>query len=372
MMFTGRFEHYLARLGARCHLYANASNGFKDFLGWLARTSARGHPTVVMPSYIPAKLYRAALAAGYAVRFYEVHDDCRFDVEEVERQVDVQTLALFHVHYFGFASGVSEMRALANRRGIALIEDCALTIGATHDGRELGTYGHVALFSMRKMLLYPEGGALVVSDRYRDFRPSYDTRVSSCYSLPHYLRYRAKYAYVRVTGGADPLRLNHPGLVGYMDGNPQQTLSVKMLSRFTQLRLRYVDLETVVRRRRDNYQHVLAHFPRSPAVQPLRRDLPDGCTPYSFPMLVDARRRDALKDALLRDGTLPGSGWPEAPFNAALVRTRALADRLLELPIHHGLTRRQLDRSLDSLERTVARTKTPGEPDRVVAMGDGG
>jgi dTDP-4-amino-4,6-dideoxygalactose transaminase len=309
-----------------------------------------------MPSYIPAKLYRAALAAGYAVRFYEVHDDCRFDVEEVERQIDAQTLALFHVHYFGFTSGVSEMRALANRRGVAFIEDCALTIGATHDGKELGTYGDVSLFSMRKMLLYPEGGALVVSDRYREFRPSYEKRVSSCYSLPHYLRYRAKYAYVRVTGGADPLRLNRPALLGYLDGKAQQTLSVKMLSRFAQLRLRYVDLETVVRRRRDNYRHALARFPRSPEVQPLRPDLPDGCTPYSFPILVDADRRDALKDALVRNGTRPGSGWPESPFDPALVRTRALADRLLELPIHHDLTHRQLDRSLDSLERAVAST----------------
>jgi DegT/DnrJ/EryC1/StrS aminotransferase family len=354
VMLKARFEDYLTRLGARWYLYANASNGFKDFLVWLASASARAHPTIVMPSYIPAKLYRAALAAGYAVRFYEVHDDCRFDVEEVERQIDVQTLALFHVHYFGFATGVSEMRALANRRGVPLIEDCALAIGATHDGRELGTYGDVALFSMRKMLLYPEGGALVVSDRYRDFHPSYERRVRSCYSFTHYLRYRAKYAYVGMTGGADPLRLNRPGLVGYMDGNPQQTLSVKMLSLFTQLRLRHVDLETVVRRRRDNYRYVLARFPRFPALRPLHRDLPDGCTPYSFPMLVDAGRRDALKHTLLRDGTLPGSGWPEAPFDPTLVRTRELSDRLLELPIHHGLTRRQLDRSLDSLEREAS------------------
>src|SRR5919204_5389200 len=188
---TVRFNEYLGRLGARWYLYANASNAFKDFLVWLASASARAHPNVVMPSYIPAKLYRAALAAGYAVRFYEMHGDCRFEVEEVDRQIDAQTLALFHVHYFGFVTGISQMRALANRRGVALIEDCALTIGATHDGRELGTYGDVALFSMRKMLLYPEGGALVVSDRYRDFRPAYERRGSRCYSLPRHLAPRA-------------------------------------------------------------------------------------------------------------------------------------------------------------------------------------
>lgn len=348
-----RFHDYLGRLGSRWYLYANASNGFKDFLVWLATSSKQDRPAILMPSYIPAKLYRAALAAGYAVRFYEVHGDCRFDLDEVERRLDGQTLAVFFVHYFGFTSDIEGMSALARRRGVVLIEDCALAVGARHRGRELGTYGDVALFSMRKMFLYPEGGALVVSDRFRDFRPNYERRVSSCYSFPRYLLHLGKYAYVRITGGADPLRLVRAGPAGYMDGNPRQTLSVKMLSPFTERRLKHVDLERVVQRRRDNYRYVLQRFPISPAVEPMHRALPEGCTPYSFPVLVRRGDRDALWRALVQEGTLAGIGWPESPFDPALARTRLLSQTLLELPIHQALTRKQLDRSLRCVERSV-------------------
>lgn len=353
-----RFHDQLGRLGSRWHLYANASNAFKDFLVWLAASTGRERPAVLMPSYIPAKLHRAALAAGYAVRFYEVYGDGRFDLADVERRLDARTLAIFYVHYFGFTSDVEGMSALARRHGAALVEDCALSIGAQHRGRDLGTYGDVALFSMRKMFLYPEGGALVVSDRFRHFQPTYERRVSSCYSLPRHLLQRAKYVYVRVTGGADPLGIVRPGLMGYMDGKPQQTLSVKRLSAYTQHRLRYVDVERVVERRRENYRYVLERLPTSPAVEPLFPTLPDGCTPYSLPVLVRQGDRDGLREALLRDGILAGIGWPESPFDRALVRTVSLAGSLLELPIHQGLTRQQLDRSLRVVERTF-RTGAP-------------
>jgi perosamine synthetase len=345
------FHDDMDRLGRRWHLYANASNAFKDFLAMLAAASGLARPAVVMPSYLPAKLNRAALAAGCAVRFYEVHGRCRFDLAEVERLVDGDAVALFHVHYFGFPGDVEDMRALATRRGVALIEDCALTLHATHGGRPLGTFGDAALFSMRKMLNYPEGGALVLGDRFRDFRPRYERRVSSLYSLPRWVLQRGKYAYVRATAGADPLHLVRAAPVGHMDGNPRQTLEVKMLSSFTGMRLRFADVDEVAGRRRENYRHLLERFPPSPALEPMFPELPPGSTPYSFPVLVRWGARDAVRQALLADGILAAAGWPESPFDAALARTRTLSRSVVELPVHQSLTRAQLDRSVRCLER---------------------
>ncbi len=344
------FQDHLAGLGAASYLYANASNGFKDVLAWLAAASGRTRPAVVMPSYIPAKLNRAALAAGCEVRFYEVHGDCRADLAEIERLVDGDAVAIFHVHYFGFPGEIAAVRALADARGIALLEDCALTVGASHRGRPLGAWGDAAFFSMRKMFLYPEGGALVVGERLRAFRPTYVRRVSSCWSAPRFLLQRAKHAYVRLTGGADPLGLVRAAPEGFMDGRPRQELEVKMLSAFTRLRLPFADVERVAERRRANYRHLLERFPATPAARPMFRELPDGVTPYSFPVVV-REERDDLRRTLVREGVLAAAGWPESPFAEGLPRTRALARSVVALPIHHALTRAQLDRSLRCVER---------------------
>jgi len=350
-----RLQKHLGGLGAAAHLYANASNGFRDFLAWLVARSGQERPSVVMPSFMPAKLLRAALASGCDVRFYEVYARCRWDLADVEAQIGRDTVAIFHVHYFGLPGPIEGMRDLATRRRVALVEDCALTVGATHRGRPLGTFGDVALFSMRKMFCSAEGGALVVGPRHADFEPSRERRVSSCYSAPRYVLQRAKHAYMRVTGGADPLHLLRPGPLGYMDGRPRQVLSVKMLSRFTQARLPFMDVDAVADRRRENFRYLLERFPATLSVEPMVRSLPEGCTPYSFPLLVRNGARDALRAALVRDGVLAGACWPEAPFDARHARTAALAGAALELPIHQAISRAQLDRSLRSVERESPR-----------------
>ena len=363
------FHDDMDRLGGAWHLYANASNAFKDYLAWLVAGAGRRPSNVVLPSYLPAKLNRAALAAGCSVRFYEVHGACRYDFADVERLIDDDTLAVFHVHYFGFPGEVEGMRALATRRGVALIEDCALTLHATHRGRALGTFGDAAIFSVRKMLLYPEGGALVVSDPARSFRPAYERRVRSVFSLSRFAAQRAKRIYVGLTGGADPLGLVRADPVGHMDGRPRQTLEVKQLSRFTELRLAFADVERVAAARRENYRHVLERFPGTAALEPMFPALPDGCTPYSFPLLVRRGDRDAVRAALLCDGVLAGAGWPESPLDPRLERTRALARGVVELPIDHALTRRQLDRSLSALDRAARASRAATSGARASASG---
>lgn len=348
------FQQYLQSLGGSSYLYANASNAMKDVLVYLAQKRNITSPKIILPAYLPAKLYRTALAAGFDVKFYEVFDKCVFDLGEVERLVDDKTVAVFHVHYFGFPHRVREMEALTRRRNISLIEDCALSIGATHEGKMLGTYGDFAVFSMRKMLLYSEGGLLRLGDQFGDFRPNYEWRVRSCFSLQKYIGQRAKYVYVRLTGGADPLHIVRPDPVGYMDWSmPKQTLHVKMLSAFTEWRLRFVDVQKVVQKRRENFNYVRERFPSSAALEPLHSDLPEGCTPYSFPFLVKNGKRDILRQELFDNGTLSGAGWPESPFNDQYKRTKELSQRLLELPIHQALTRQQIDRSLRVIERSA-------------------
>ncbi|MER3524622.1 MAG: hypothetical protein C4326_11320 [Ignavibacteria bacterium] len=348
------FSEYLQLLGGTAHLYANASNAMKDALEYIAQRKTRQRPNIVLPAYIPAKLYRTALAAGYDVKFYEVFDKCVFDLAEVEQLIDENTLAVFHVHYFGFPYRIGEMRELTRKRNVLLIEDCALSIGATHDGRHLGTYGDFAVFSMRKMFLYSEGGFLRLAEPFSDFRPHYEWQVRSCFSLQKYLGQRAKYVYVRLTAGTDPLHIVRPDPVGYMDwSTPRQVLHVKRPSAFTEWRLNFVDVEKVVRRRRENFMYVAERFPRGSALEPLHDGLTDGCTPYSFPFLVKNGQRDRLRQELFENGTMSGAGWPESPFHEQYKRTRELSARLLEIPIHQALTRQQIDRSLRVVQRAA-------------------
>lgn len=353
-MSTSSFRDHCRSLGGSTWLYANASNAYKDVLGHLVRSRGSARPNVVIPSYVPAKLYRASLAAGCAVRFYTVRGHCVPDLDELNAAVDDDTAAVLYVHYFGFPHRLEEVTALIQRRATHLIEDCALTLASTHAGTALGTFGDAAIFSLRKMFLFSEGGALRVGERLTGFRPRYERRVGSAFSLGHFLGQRAKYAYVRLTGGADPLSLVRVAPASGMDFSQPQVLEVKQLSTFSAQRLRFIDVPSVAAARRRNFELVARRFPRGRQLTPLHDELPPGITPSSFPFLVGGGRRDEVRRALLAAGTAAGAGWPEAPFlpEADLTSgTRTLSRTLLELPVHQHLTDRQIERSLQVLEQ---------------------
>ncbi|MDP2341194.1 MAG: DegT/DnrJ/EryC1/StrS family aminotransferase [Deltaproteobacteria bacterium] len=356
------FSDYVSGLRGSSHLYANASNGWKDLLVALRQRSGSARANVVVPSYLPAKLYRASLAADCAVRFYEVRGACVVDPIKVATLIDSDTIAVLVIHYFGFPGPLDDVVRLTRERETVLVEDCALALGGTHDGQALGTFGDAALFSMRKMFNFSEGGLLRLGDALIDpdddddgpFAPGWVSRVSSFFSVRHFLRQRAKYAYVRLTGGADPLRLFRYDPPGYMDWDAPQSLSVKLLSRFSEQRLARQDVDAVVAARRRNYVFLAERFPEATGFEPLQRTLDDGVAPYSFPFLVDGGKRDGFRQRLLRGGVVAGAGWPESPFDHG-ERTRRLSASLLELPVHQSLTQAQLEGSLRAVEAIAVR-----------------
>lgn len=86
--------------------------------------------------------------------------------EAVEAAITPSTVAIVVVHYAGYPADVGALRAIADRRGLALIEDCAHALGACVNGRPVGSFGDSAIFSFQaiKHMTTVDGGMLVVRD----------------------------------------------------------------------------------------------------------------------------------------------------------------------------------------------------------------
>jgi dTDP-4-amino-4,6-dideoxygalactose transaminase len=64
-----------------------------------------------------------------------------------EAAITERTRAIMPVHIFGQPADMPAFRELADRNGVALIEDAAQAFGATYDGYQAGSWGDVATFS---------------------------------------------------------------------------------------------------------------------------------------------------------------------------------------------------------------------------------
>jgi dTDP-4-amino-4,6-dideoxygalactose transaminase len=96
-----------------------------------------------------------------------------------------QTRAIVVVHLAGWPCPMDEIMALAEERGLIVIEDCAQAHGATFKGRPVGAFGHAAAFSFCQDKIITtggEGGMLVLDDEaawkrawaYKDIGRDYD------------------------------------------------------------------------------------------------------------------------------------------------------------------------------------------------------
>jgi perosamine synthetase len=132
---------------------------------------------VIVPSFTCSALLNPIIYIGAKPRIVDVDPDT-FNISycEIKKNLSTKTQAIVVAHMFGCDAGITEIVRL----GVPVIEDCAQSIGATHAGRKLGSFGALAVcsFYATKVLTSGEGGIVLSSQsklisRIRDLR-SYD------------------------------------------------------------------------------------------------------------------------------------------------------------------------------------------------------
>jgi perosamine synthetase len=88
------------------------------------------------------------------------------DPEEVEKAITERTKAIIVVHLFGHSAEMGPIKEIADKYDCYIVEDAACSLGATYNGKAIGTLGDIACFSFhpRKILTTGEGGMLVTND----------------------------------------------------------------------------------------------------------------------------------------------------------------------------------------------------------------
>ena len=92
-------------------------------------------------------------------------DTYLIDPERIEAAITPRTKAICPVHLFGLPADMAAIRALAERHGLAIVEDACQAHGATFDGQRVGSFGH-GTFSLygTKNMTSGEGGLITTDD----------------------------------------------------------------------------------------------------------------------------------------------------------------------------------------------------------------
>ncbi len=267
------------------------------------------------------------------------------DLDQVEAAITPRTKAIVPTHWPGSLVDMDALCALAQRRGLRVIEDAALVLGSQWRNRNIGALGDLVTFSFHpnKNITTIEGGALVVNDAAEAKRVD-ALRFHGIEYLPDRTRD------VAFPGG----KFNLP------DVNAR--IGVSQLAR----------LPEFLATRRALAERYFERFATDPAcVLPPRPRADDGQSWNMFSVLLPLSRmsitRKAFRDALDARGIGTGVSY-EALHLSTLGRrygygdgdfpvTERIAAETVTLPLHAAMTVGDVDRVCDAVRAVIAESR---------------
>jgi dTDP-4-amino-4,6-dideoxygalactose transaminase len=129
---------------------------------------------VIFPSYVCLALLNAVHYVHATPVLADIDPTTQnMDPDDVKKKLTRRTKAIIVPHMFGLAANLESLLTL----GVPIIEDCAQAVGTTYNGRTVGAFGHVAVFSFyaTKVITTGEGGMVLSNSkemlhRVRDLR----------------------------------------------------------------------------------------------------------------------------------------------------------------------------------------------------------
>ena len=159
-----RFEEGFAQLYGAAHAVA-ASSGTAAIHAAIAAVGIEPGAEVITAPITDAGTVIPILYQQGVPVFADVDEHLGMDVADVERLITDRTAAIVVVHLFGNATDMCAIRALADRHGIPVVEDCSQAHVTRFHDRYLGRWGDVAAFSLQQTKHMTTGdGGMVISD----------------------------------------------------------------------------------------------------------------------------------------------------------------------------------------------------------------
>jgi perosamine synthetase len=162
---VAEFEAAFASMVGVPHAVATSSGTTALHLALLAYDIGPGDEVITVPFTFIASansiLYTGARPVLVDVR----EDDFTIDVEQVEAAITPRAKAIMPVSLYGQPADLPGLAEIAERRGLALVEDAAQAHGASIGGRRSGSWGAGAFsFYPTKNMTTGEGGMVTTAD----------------------------------------------------------------------------------------------------------------------------------------------------------------------------------------------------------------
>jgi len=258
---------------------------------------------VLVPTYHCPTMIAPVVQSGAQPVFYPITASGGVDLGWLQRAAPAGARAILATHYFGIPQPMSSVRAFCDAHGIAMIEDCAHAFFGMSEGVSVGSWGDLAIASLPKFFPAPEGGLLLSATRpltgvdfaprgWRDEIkavadaielgvehgrfPGLNTLLAGVFGIKNWWSHHNR--------PSDASADSSGKSAGTAIDNRLDTCRPTVAARWIASGVRQF---RIVEHRRRNYAALASRLLMVDGAHALRPELPEGVTPYVFPLYVD-------------------------------------------------------------------------------------
>ena len=327
--FTKRCSDWLAeKTGSPDVLLTHSATAALEMAALLCDIEAGDE--VIMPSFTFVSTANAFVLRGAVVVFVDIRPDTlNIDESLIENAITPRTKAIVAVHYAGIACDMDAIMEIANRHGIAVIEDAAHGLMATYKGRALGSIGHLGCLSFHetKPVLSGEGGALMINDARFSQRAEIIREKGT--NRNQFLRGEVE-RYTWVDIGSSYLPSDIVAAFLWAQLQEAERITARRLEAWTRYHAAFAELEAAGRLQRPGSASDCVH---NAHLFYLLLPTPDRRTSF-----IQALRRDGIET---RSHFVPlhcsPMGQKHGRVSGPMTRTTNLSERLVRLPLWMGV-----------------------------------
>ncbi|MBI4845323.1 MAG: DegT/DnrJ/EryC1/StrS family aminotransferase [Candidatus Omnitrophica bacterium] len=300
--FVREFEEKYAELVGSKEAVALSSGTDADILALavLYDFGACRGDEVIIPSLSFVATGNAVLQAGFIPIFVDIErNTLNINPDKIEAAITDKTRAIMPVHLMGKPAQMDKINAIAKKHKLFVIEDAAEAHGAVYKGKNIGTWGDMAAYSLyvAHIITTIEGG-VVVTDRpdFADVLRSLRSHGRFCKCNKCVMSTGAVTCSKRFKKGQD-LRFFFER-VGY---------SSKMNELEAAVGLGNLEIyDEILSKRRENLRYLFENFTQfAPLLNTITEEEYEEIGPHAFPVIVGERAgftRDELVEYLKNKG----------------------------------------------------------------------
>ena len=300
--YVQEFEKRFAELVGAREAVALSSGTDADTLALavLYDFGANRDDEVIIPALSFVATGNAVLHAGFKPVFVDIdRKTLNIDPEKIETAITEKTKAIMPVHLMGKPAEMDKINEIAKKHNLYVIEDAAEAHGAAYKGKNIGTLGDMAAYSLyvAHIISTIEGG-IVVTDR-SDF-------AEILRSLRSHGRFCKCKQCVLNTGAGDCTKR-------FKDGQDRRFFferigySSKMNELEAVVGLGNIEIfSEILTKRRENLKYLMDKFLKfAPYLSTITEEHYEKIGPHAFPVIIEEKAnfsRDELVDYLKKQG----------------------------------------------------------------------